>query len=123
RHPALSPGDTPCQTLRHPGLIPTRAGFPRPGSGLNVASSDAVAGGIPRSGGGRIRGAAGQPPLAHGSTTPPGGVISAPGWAGDLLQWPWLPLVPLLAIPILGASTENIRHVILGLELIFLAKA
>jgi len=88
-----------------------------------VASSDAVAGGIPRSGGGRIRGAAGRPPLAHGSTTPPGGVISAPGWAGDLLQWPWLPLVPLLAIPILGASTENIRHVILAMELIFLAKA
>ena len=36
---------------------------------------------------------------------------------------PWLPLVPLLAIPILGTTPERLELVVLGVQAIFLLMA
>ena len=36
---------------------------------------------------------------------------------------PWLPLAPLLAIPILGTSPERLELVVLGMQAIFLLMA
>ncbi|MCH8162219.1 MAG: hypothetical protein IIB88_10045, partial [Chloroflexi bacterium] len=39
------------------------------------------------------------------------------------ISLPWLPLAPLLAIPILGTSPERLELVVLGVQAIFLLMA